>query len=380
MVRYSIAASLPFRASVLVSWRRWLLTIISFAASIGVSAFIVVQTWPEGRLGVSLPVLAHVLALCAALLEIAGRVLKLNTSAIALGIPLTIGTSARTCLAGDFGASITPARSGGEPARFLVLSEARVPVSSSVLLLYAELFLEMISLAVVALALWLIFPVSRIATAGMVTVVGGYAGTVLGLAVVGMILARRRAAGPAPRWARAVGLGAGRWRAIQRALRRMRSGFSAVRRLKLRWAAISLLLSVIHLLARFAVLPALVLTYDPTVPIAPLVIWPMVLFYGGVAVPAPAGGGVIEVGFAAALGDVIPAPIFAASLIWWRFYTFYLLLLLGAIATGRTVLHALRGQGRKRAVAPAFDDPDPDDDLDAPLPSPGADERIERTR
>ncbi len=330
-----------------MSWRRWLVTIISFAASIGVSVFIVARTWPEGRLGVTLPLLAHALALSAALIEIAGRVLKINTSALALGIPLTIGTSARTCLAGDFGASITPARTGGEPARFLVLSEARLPVASILLLLYAELFLEMISLALVAIVLWAAFPVSALASAGMFGVIGGYAGTVLGVGAIGALLAHRRATGPPPRWARAVGLGAGRWRTIQRGLRRIRSGFSALRRMHLGWMAASLLLSIIHLLARFAVLPALVLSYDPMVPLAPLVIWPMVLFYGGVAVPAPAGGGVIEVAYTATLSGVIPSAIFAASLIWWRFYTFYLLIILGAVAAGRTVLRALRGDSAR---------------------------------
>ena len=43
-------------------------------------------------------------------------------SAAALRIPLKFGTSLRVCLGGDFAASITPARSGAEPARFLVLA------------------------------------------------------------------------------------------------------------------------------------------------------------------------------------------------------------------------------------------------------------------
>ena len=330
-----------------MTWRRWLLTILSFAASIGVSAFIVARNWPEGRLGVTLPPLAHVLALSFALLEIAGRTLKMNASALALGIPLSLGASLRTNLAGDFGASITPARTGGEPARFLVLSEARTPVTGIVLLLYAELFLEMVSLAIVAFVLWAAFPVSALASAGMFSVIGGYAGTVLGVGAVGFLLARRRRTGPPPRWVRSIGLGGGRWVAIQRALHRIHSGFSAVKSLHPGWAAASLVLSVMHLLARFAVLPALVLTYERDVPLAPLVIWPMVLFYGGVAVPAPAGGGVIEMGYTATLNSVIPAQIFSATLIWWRFYTFYLLIILGSIAAGRTVLRALRGDSRR---------------------------------
>ena len=37
-----------------------------------------------------------------------------------------------------------------------------------------------------------------------------------------------------------------------------------------------------------------------------------------------------------------PARIFGAALVWWRFYTFYLFILLGALAAGGTVLRALR--------------------------------------
>jgi glycosyltransferase 2 family protein len=34
--------------------------------------------------------------------------------------------------------------------------------------------------------------------------------------------------------------------------------------------------------------------------------------------------------------------LFAAALIWWRFYTFYIYILLGALAAGNTVLRAVR--------------------------------------
>jgi uncharacterized membrane protein YbhN (UPF0104 family) len=68
----------------------------------------------------------------------------------------------------------------------------------------------------------------------------------------------------------------------------------------------------------------------------------LALFYGGVVVPAPGGGGFIEGAFAATLRDAIPPTLFAASLLWWRFYTFYLYLLVGAVAAGRGVLRALR--------------------------------------
>jgi hypothetical protein len=67
-----------------------------------------------------------------------------------------------------------------------------------------------------------------------------------------------------------------------------------------------------------------------------------VLLYGAAVAPVPAGGGVVELGFKAALGGAIPARLLATSLIWWRVYTFYIYLLVGAFAAGRTVMNALR--------------------------------------
>jgi len=88
-------------------------------------------------------------------------------------------------------------------------------------------------------------------------------------------------------------------------------------------------------------------------PLAPLVLWPVALMWGSAIAPLPGGGGAVEVGFKAALGHAIPARIFGAALVWWRFYTFYLFILLGALAAGGTVLRALRDD-------PAENDEEPD--------------------
>jgi hypothetical protein len=105
--------------------------------------------------------------------------------------------------------------------------------------------------------------------------------------------------------------------------------------------------SVLHVAFRCLVLPALVFASDAGLPLtvetlSPIVLWPLALVYGGAVVPAPGGGGVIETAFSHTLRDAIPASIFGASLIWWRFYTFYVYIVLGALAAGGTVLRALR--------------------------------------
>ena len=320
---------------------RWLLTALSFALTIGVSIYMVAG-WSQQGASLVLPPEAHALALLAVLIEVLARALKIRWSARAVGIDVSLGTSLRTCLGGDFGAAITPARSGAEPARFLILSEAGVASAGVLVILYAELFLEVFSLAAVVLVVAVVFRDAGTVMVALVGVVGTYAAVVLGIGGAAVLLSRRNANGPPPRWARALRLHAGRWRAIQRALRKLRGTLDSVEQVRPRAATAAYLASVVHVAIRLALLPALVLTSAPEVPLAPLALWPLGFLYGAAAVPAPGGGGTVEVAFRAALGGAIPPALFAASLVWWRFYTFYIYILLGAVAAGRTVMRAVR--------------------------------------
>jgi hypothetical protein len=117
--------------------------------------------------------------------------------------------------------------------------------------------------------------------------------------------------------------------------------------------ALAFVASVVHIAARALVLPALVYGARAGLPatrdaIAPLVVWPLALQYGAVVAPVPGGGGFVEAAFGKTLRGAIPARVFGASLIWWRFYTFYAYVLLGAVAAGRTVLKALRARNGRR--------------------------------
>src|SRR5215471_2462573 len=184
-----------------MSWRRWLFTALSFAAVIGVSTYFIVGWWREGS-AISLPLRAHMFALAAVVTEILTRSWKITWSAKAAHIDLPFMTALRTTLAGDFGASITPARSGAEPARFLVLAEAGVPTPSALVVLFAELFLESLSLATVVLIVAIVFRHAGVVLSALVGVVGTYSGFVLGLAVVAIVLSRRHVGNAAPNWAR----------------------------------------------------------------------------------------------------------------------------------------------------------------------------------
>ena len=163
----------------------------------------------------------------------------------------------------------------------------------------------------------------------------------------GWVRSGGNANGRPPRGAAALGLEAARWRVVQRTLRSLRAAVQSLRTANPALMALAFGGSVLHVCFKVATLPMLVFLGDPSFAptmdsLAPLVLWPLALFYGGVVVPAPGGGGFIEGAFAATLSNAIPAGIFAAALLWWRFYTFYLYILIGGVAAGDAALRALR--------------------------------------
>jgi uncharacterized protein (TIRG00374 family) len=320
---------------------RWLITALSFAALIGVSIYIIASERTHA-VRLTLPPIAHLLALGTVVIEVAARALKLVWSAMALGLHLPFVTAVRTSLGGDFGAAITPARSGAEPARYLILAESKLAPASVLVILFAELFLEALSLAIVVAAIAVVFHSAGPVLGALVGVVGGYSVFVLAIAILGMLLSRRSASGPPPRWALRLRLHSGRWRVVQRWLRQVRRTVDQVKDVDLGPAGLSLLASVVHVAIRLAVLPALLLPVVPDLPLAPLALWPFSLMYGAVVIPVPGAGGAVEVAFRATLGDIIPASLFGAALLWWRFYTFYIYIVLGGLVAGGAVLRALR--------------------------------------
>jgi glycosyltransferase 2 family protein len=324
-----------------MTWKRWAFTAASFAAVLGISVGFILHWWRQGS-AIVLPPRAHLLAIAAVVTEILTRSWKITWSAKAARIDLSFMTALRTTLAGDFGASITPARSGAEPARFLVLAEAGVDTPSALVVLFAELFLEALSLATVVIVVAIVFRHAGIVLGALVGVVGAYAGFVVGIAALAVVLSGRHIGAAPPRWAHRLWLGGKRWEVIQRWFRQIRSTVERMRNIDIRWAAASYTMSVIHVAMRLCVLPALVLGAGVDAPLAPLALWPLGLLYGAAVVPAPGGGGAVEVAFAAALSGVIGKSIFAAALLWWRFYTFYIYIILGAIVAGGTAMRAVR--------------------------------------
>lgn len=321
---------------------------------VGVSIWAVASNWPPG----GMPWLAwqaHAAATLATLLEITTRALKIQASARAVRMPLSFGTAVRVCLGGDFAAAITPARSGAEPARYLVLAESGMPPGGRVIVLFLELFLEMVSLLVVCSLLAWMFAGRGASARALLALVGGYSTFVLSAGAIGFLLAQHNSHGPPPSWARRLGFNAGRWRRVQMVLRQLRSSIMLLRTARAGMMTVALGGSILHVCFKVAALPVLVFLGDRTFALtmdslAPLVLYPLALFYGGVVVPAPGGGGFIEGAFAATLQHSIPAGIFAASLIWWRFYTFYLYIVVGGLAAGDAAMRAIRRRDSETAA------------------------------
>lgn len=331
-----------------MSVQRWILVALSFAATMGITAYILRSGLSHPGPHPTLPFWAHAAALVAVLLEIATRSVKIHWSAAALRIPLRFGTSVRVCLGGDFAASITPARSGAEPARFLVLAEDGIAPAPSLLILFTELLLETWSLVVLCVLFLVVFHDEGRVLGLMTGVIGGYATTVLAAGAAGYALAHSHARGRTPRWASAVGLHAGRWRSVQRALRALRTNLSGLRHAAIVPMIAAFVASLVHVGLRLTILPIIGLALDPSLSLAQLVLWPLVFLYGGAVAPAPGGGGVVEFGFQFVYEGVMAPAVLGGALLWWRFYTFYLYVLLGGLSVGGTVLKALRAQRRGR--------------------------------
>ncbi|HUX35182.1 MAG TPA: lysylphosphatidylglycerol synthase transmembrane domain-containing protein, partial [Gemmatimonadaceae bacterium] len=320
--------------------RRWFLTALSFAAVLGVSAY-TIAGWSTQGIDFVLPWQAHALAIAAVVFEVAARTVKLSWSARSIGVRLPLRASLRTCLAGDLAANITPGRSGAEPARYFVLAQAGIPAPKALVILFADLFLEMLSLGAVVLASAIVFRHAGVVLGALVGVLGGYAVFVLGIGFLAVVLSRRQVGNQPPPWAVRLHLHGRRWQVVQRWLERVRTTVDNVKDVDPWWALGSFCMSALHVATRLVMLPALVLTVMPRLPLAPLALWPLGLLYGASVVPAPGGGGAVELAFRAAFGHVIPGGLFIAALVWWRFYTFYIYIILGALAAGRTALKAV---------------------------------------
>jgi uncharacterized membrane protein YbhN (UPF0104 family) len=305
---------------------------ISLAAALGASAWILSRSGGTLASIASVAWSSHLLAAAVMSLEVVARATRLVCVARGLGHPLALGAALRAQLAGDAAAALTPARAGSDPAKMAVLHRSGVRAGPCGALLLGEMWAESLVLIGCATSIALLADGLRWVALGLF----GYAAVVSLASIAALALLRTPSSEDPPRgWLR-LRLGVQRWEHARRAIAEFRIHAKRLSTLPVFWALGVVLATVVHIGARVAVLPILALPlFAPATasapPLADVVLRPFFVLYATALLPPPGGGGGVEVTFAAALGDTLGPAALAATVLWWRIYTFYLSAALGAL-------------------------------------------------
>jgi uncharacterized membrane protein YbhN (UPF0104 family) len=250
------------------------------------------------------PVVVH--AACAALVavDLAARTWRVQCLGRAVGHPVQPLDALRVNLLADAGASLSPMRLAGEPARIAGLAAAGVPIRGS--------------LALIACELATAWPTLLVFGAVLAAMAAPRWWNDAGAPFVG------RAVSALPAMALIAALSAGAWlltAPLRRSLAcrvasRGRQVGLPLRSIPVHALVVSAFLSAVNILTRTAVLPVLALTLADPPSHAALWFGSFILVYGQLVLPTPAGLGAVELGFlggAAGDGDL-------ALLVAWRWW------------------------------------------------------------
>jgi uncharacterized membrane protein YbhN (UPF0104 family) len=271
-------------------------------------------------------VTAHLLALALLALDCVVRAWRIQLAVWTAGGHVGFWESVRLNLYGEAAATLTPNRLGGEPARFLGLTEANVrPVTS------------LVAIGVEVAAMWPI--VALIGASLLVYYVPDWqteavhwlrrhrarelvAIEFVALLVLGVIYLMQRL------------VRSGMIR--HRVRRQWRVAWAHVRRAPLWVLGVGALLTGVSVAARVLVLHALALTLADPPSFGAMFFGALTLLHAPLLLPLPSGGGGVEVMFLSGFsGDFGEHAV--TMLILWRFYTALLLTLIGGYLLIRSV-------------------------------------------
>ncbi len=273
-----------------------------------------------------LPVRIHLLAAAAFLADFLGRAGRVAILARGVGHPIRFSTAFWAMFGGEGAGAVTPSKAGAPAAKVALFTRDGMDVGTGGAVLVGETVSEALALLPLALAAVFFLPAGRTGAYAAL----GYS-VVVAVAVVALYWVARLPLRDAPRWWQRLGIGERRWRVLRVVARRFRHRSKALEHLSPAAMAGVGVMTVIHLIGRLAILPALAFGRVHGEAVAALVGWPFVLLYGGALVPTPAGGGAIEATFAATLTSVLGSEDVAGMLVWWRVYTFYAPALIGGL-------------------------------------------------
>jgi uncharacterized membrane protein YbhN (UPF0104 family) len=245
----------------------------------------------------------HAAALALAAFDVIVRGMRMQ-----LLMPISLGRAVRVNAYGDAAATLTPARLGGELARFLGFRRERIVLEDTLSALGVELVAD-----------WVLVLLAGALLAGLY---GAHLADYLrrlmmtlaspGLAwLVALAIVLGTAGG--------VALGRGRWR-VPPALRgSLVASLRRARALSAGRLVVVGLLTVASIAARIIILPVLVWGLD-RVSFGATLFGSFVLVFGQHVLPSPAGAGGVELGFLAGFGGVMPGADAALLLLSWRWY------------------------------------------------------------
>jgi uncharacterized membrane protein YbhN (UPF0104 family) len=272
--------------------------------------------------------LVHIAALGTATIELLARAARTRLLAHGLQAKLGVRDAVAVQLMADGASAITPARIGADPAKLMWLRRAHIEVARGGVILIGEATSEAVALTILVLvAAWLLRPHGAVALGALAYVLSTGSAVVVALVLSG----RHR-----KRVLRALPLSPARRIQLLQILRHFAAHARQLFRLPGRYQMLILLAAATHICARVLILP--ILCFESVTPAALPVLgaWAFTLLYAGALVPLPSAGGVIELGFAAAFGRLIPTDALIPALLWWRIYTFYLGALGGAVVLWRS--------------------------------------------
>lgn len=276
--------------------------------------------------------------------EVLCRAIRQTTMASAIRQRLSLGASGKITLLGDFACTVTPSRLGGDPARLYGLVRERISWGHASVLLAGEFVTSIVFLlsVLIVVTFWgdhgaadNVAPMSLFPTLWPIALalcsftIGGhvvfrYAPAIerwcrylLHLALIRRLLKEPRC----DRAEQRVGI----------ALQEFRSSTSLLLSQGKGLFFLSGVAALGHGLLRFAVLPVLAAGLGLDVSLKTLVIWQLIAFYGLSFAPIPGGSGTLEVGFILFFSPFVPSQKLGLLLAAWRFFTYYLYLVVGGV-------------------------------------------------
>jgi uncharacterized membrane protein YbhN (UPF0104 family) len=269
----------------------------------------------------------HLAAFALFAADVAIRAVRLRV--LAPGTTLTLGQAIAANAYGEAASAVTPARAGGDPARFVALLRDGVSAPRALAALATEMLIDWVLLAAAAAVLLLAWGETAATGARRLAAL---AATPQARVLVVAVLVLAVASVVALRWYR-------RRRSAPGLAASLADAWRAARDLGWRRVSGSAALTGLSMIARTAILPVLAagLPFPGLDPRA-VVVGSFALLYGQLVLPTPAGAGGVELGFVGGFAGALAPAALAELLVAWRIYTLILGAGLGALLLARAAV------------------------------------------